>query len=888
MKRANATNKNLSLNNKILAIAKKPNEETLAKLNSSSSGLTPNFVEKNKDKYGKNAMDRTSSYLWYHSLFNAVINPFSLILIIIAILDIVIPKGGEFSPDWPCFGIAIGMLVISCSIKMFQEIRSNKASEKLHNMIETTTAVEREGKRMEIPLDEVVVGDIVHLASGDIIPADLKIIYAKDFFISQSALTGENEPIEKFANYQSAKSALECRNICFMGTTVATGSAQGVVIGVGQNTMFGNVSAQATKKRPATSFDKGIRNIGLLLLITTAIMVTIIYVVQGSIGKDWMGSLSFALALAIGLTPEMLPVIVTVNLAKEAFRLSKQKTIVKNIASIQSFGAMDVLCSDKTGTLTEDRIVLEKYLNIDGKEDRRVLMYAYFNSFFQTGLKNLIDKAIISKAEKDLLVHATNAFRKIDEIPFDFNRRRMSVVIQSPNKMNILITKGALEEMLAACSFVEINGKTVSLSNKIKDKIRNDVRLLNESGMRVVAIATNTKTYKDSHQFTVNDEENLKLLGYVALLDPPKLSAAKAIKELQQKGVEVKVLTGDNEYVAKYICSAVGLKGKKIITGNELYDMSDEKLQKIVMQYTIFARLSPEQKVRVVKAIKKNKHVVGFMGDGINDAPAMRAADISISVDTAVDIAKECADVILLEKDLTILSNGCVEGRKTYANIIKYIKMTISSNFGNMLSMLIASIWLTKYGIVPMAPEQILILNLLYDFAQIAMPWDNVDEDFYNKPRNWRANSILRFMLVMGPISSIFDIATFLIMFFALKWNNNSCENLFQTGWFLESLLTQTIVIIVLRSNKFPFHKTSPSLFVVLSLTLLFLVGIILTLVPGLEPIFTSLVDPTKADPTNNFVHPEIIGYIFLLGIGYVGLAQCTKVAYVKIFKDWL
>jgi Mg2+-importing ATPase len=581
---------------------------------------------------------------------------------------------------------------------MFQEIRSNKASEKLHDMIETTAAVERDGIRNETPIDEIVPGDIIHLAAGDMVPADLMILSAKDLFITQSTLTGESEPVEKMVGLNKVgecKNALEANNLCFMGTSVSSGSAKGLVLNTGNNTFFGRIARSISKKRPKTNFDKGIRSVSLLLLITTIVMVVVVFMLQGGLGvgaNRWFLSLTFSLALAIGLTPELLPMVVTVNLAKEAFRLSKQKTIVKNINSIQSFGATDILCTDKTGTLTEDRIVLERHINVEGKEDNRVLMYGFLNSHFQTGLKNLLDLAIIDKTKAAGFDHVRNEFTKIDEIPFDFQRRRMSVILANPNNQTQLITKGALEEVLTICDYAEYKGKTIKLNLILRTQIRKTVRELNEQGMRVIAIATNTKPLPKDRPFNVKDEDAMKLIGYIALLDPPKLSARKAILDLQKRGVHVKVLTGDNDAVAKYVCNQVGLKGKKILLGSDIETMSQSELEKKVMLVTIFARLSPEQKVRVVEAIKANKHVVGFMGDGINDAAAMRTADLGISVDTAVDVAKESADIILMEKDLTILGNGCVEGRKTYANIIKYIKMTVSSNFGNMLSMLVASI----------------------------------------------------------------------------------------------------------------------------------------------------------------------------------------------------
>lgn len=881
---------NAEQNDQLLGYAKKSNNEIFKIFNTSIHGLTNDRCEKLKEEHGLNDISSKKTHHWYNHLASAFLNPFSIILTIIACLNLltVYISDSHDKEGWISFGIIIGMLILSGFIKLFQEIRSSKASEKLKDMIKTTTAVERNDIRMEIPIEDVVPGDLIHLAAGDMVPADMIIIQAKDLFVTQSALTGESESIEKFVgnpNNIEHKNALDCNNLCFMGTSVASGTAIGVVLNTGQKTFFGKVARLLSKKRPKTNFDKGLRTVSLLLLITILIMTSIIFILQGALNKSiegtsghWIQALTFALALAIGLTPEMLPMIVSVNLAKEAFRLSKQKTIVKNINSIQSFGAMDVLCTDKTGTLTEDRIVVERYVDIDNKTSTKVLQYGYLNSYFQTGLKNLLDVSIINKAKETKIDDEYSKYQKIDEIPFDFQRRKMSVVVKrKSNDERILITKGAPEEILSICSHVEYKDKIIPLTDKIIKKVKSIVNSLNENGMRVIAISTNYEKLL-TETFTTKDENNMTLIGFAAFLDPPKISAKKAILGLQRKGVQIKVLTGDNEAVSKYICSQVGINAKNILLGNQIDDMSNDELKNRVGKVNIFAKLSPEQKARVISAIKSNKHTVGFMGDGINDAAAMREADIGISVDTAVDIAKESADVILLEKDLTILTQGATEGRKTYANIIKYIKISVSSSFGNMLSMLVASLWLPFQ---PMMAVQILILNLIYEFSQFMVPWDNVDIDFLTKPRNWSARSILKFMLIMGPVSSIYDIISFSIMYYGLGWGRNDSSTIinFQTGWFLVSLLTQTLVIIILRTKHVPLFKSYPSTPVSLSLTILMIVGFALVLIPGLNPIFGSLAFQ------NGYI---FIGCSFAIAACYSLTAQFTKMGYVKLFNSWL
>ncbi len=874
-------------NSKLIKFSNKNVGEIFSELNSSEKGLNKKNLDKNINRFGTNKIKTEKAKHWYNFLYDGFVNPFSLILLVIAVLNIGVPEnnGKWFQPDinsWISFSVIMSIVLISGIIKIFQEYRSSKSANKLKEMIKVTTAIERDGVKKEIPIDQVVVGDIVHLAAGDMIPADIRIIYSKDLFINQSSLTGESEPIEKFSsNKGHVQNALECQNMCFMGTNVANGSGKGIVVSTGQDTYFGKIAKSINRKKPQTNFDKGIKSVSFIIIISMIIMSLLVFILKGLLGNEinpWINALLFSLATAIGIVPEMLPMIVTLNLAREAFRLSKQKTIVKNINSIQSFGAMDVLCTDKTGTLTEDKVILERHLNLNNQEDNRVLVYAYLNSYYQTGLKNLLDLAIISKSESVGFNDWLFKFNKIDEIPFDFKRRRMTVVLQDSAKEIQIVTKGAIEEVISSCTCAEIDGKTVKLNQELINKIKANVTKLNKEGMRVIAIATNSERITKVNNFTVADESNLKLVGYVAFLDPPKASAAKAVNSLLKRGVNIKILTGDNGYVAKHICDAVGVKSKKILLGDDVENMSDEQLKKQVEEVNIFAKLSPEQKARIVLILKSNKHVVGYMGDGINDASAMKVADIGISVDTAVDIAKDTSDVILLEKDLTILDNCVVEGRKTFANIMKYIKISVSSNFGNILSVLVATMWL-RFN--PIAPTQILILNMINEFGLFSIPWDSVDDSYIEKPQDWKAKEILKFMLFIGPISSIFDITFFLIMYFGFNWQGQTDLqiSLFNTSWFLLSVLTQISIFYILRTKKIPIFQSSASAPVTLTFLCFSLVGFIFALTPGLENIgFVSLATHS----------PEIIGYVFCVLAGYCLVGQLGKTLYIKKFNTWI
>lgn len=862
----------------------------------SENGLREEQIEKKVDQFGLNTIANKNKVTWYKTLFSAFVTPFTLILLVVGLLSILLPLWTEKSIDishWVSFGIIMGMIFLSGTLNFVQNFKSGKASEKLNEMINTTAAVEREGIKKEIPIQDIVPGDIIHLAAGDMVPADMRLLYAKDLFITQSALTGESEPVEKVATIpEKVTNALHCNNICFMGTTVASGSAYGIAVQTGRNTFLGKVAKAVGAKRPQTSFDKGIKKVSHIILITMAIMCVIIFLIKGLRNQfdtsfdpnknAWIESLTFSLAAAIAIIPEMLPMIITLNLTKEAIKFSKQKAIIKNVNAIQTFGAMDVLCTDKTGTLTEDHIILQEHLNAEGKEDEIVLLYGCINSYHQTGLKNLIDKAIVERAEQKRIMNKVQQYKKIDEIPFDFERRRMSIIVSDNDGNKRLITKGASEEVLNVCSKVLVKGKVLNLTKSWETKIKAQIAKLNEKGMRVICVATNHEPLLKNEAFSDEDEKDLMLVGYIALLDPPKMSAKSAVKDLIAKGVQVKILTGDNEKVTKYICHELGLGFNKILLGDDIEKMSFDDLKEKVKDVTIFAKLSPEQKANIVLALKANKHVVGFMGDGINDAPAMRAADIAISVDTAVDIAKESADVILLEKDLEILGNGALQGRRTFANIMKYIKISLSSNFGNMLSLLIAACWLPFN---PLMPIQIIFMNLFYDFTQLSIPWDAIDNKFLQTPKNWNAMSIIKFMVILGPVSTIFDVITFATLYFGFGYNSPEHVMLFNAGWFIEAAVSQTVIIHVLRSRQTAYIQTNPSLPVIIATCASMVLLAATPFIPGLNYGLQFVNQTNVTCYLNSWFWLILIGII----LGYIIMAELTKRVYMKVnHNEWI
>ncbi|BFK82336.1 magnesium-translocating P-type ATPase [Clostridium baratii] len=856
-------------------------EQLYLKMDTSEKGLDESRVDILRDQFGLNEISHEKKDSVGKKLFEAFINPFTIVLFVLGIISlftdvILVPKDQR---DYSSVVIICIMVTISGVLRFVQELRSSKAAEELKAMVHTTVDVERNGRK-EISLQELVPGDIVYLAAGDMIPADVRIIRAKDLFVGQSALTGESEPVEKFGgelSYEEAKdnNPLELNNLAFMGTNVISGSALALVITTGDGTYFGEIGKSLTGKKVKTNFDIGVNKVSFLLIKFMAIMVPIVFFLNGFTKGSWLQAFLFALSVAVGITPEMLPMIVTTNLAKGAYAMAKRKTVVKKLDSIQNFGSMDILCTDKTGTLTQDKIILERHLDINGKTDDRVLRHGFLNSYYQTGLKNLMDLAIIDHAIKYGMKELESKYVKVDEIPFDFSRKRMSVVLKDKNSKIQLITKGAIEEMLDISSYVEDDGKVLPLTKEIREKIIKTVNKLNSEGMRVIGIAQKTEN-QGREEFSVNDEKDMVLMGYMGFLDPPKETTTKAIKALKDYGVGVKVLTGDNEAVTACVCSQVGIKNKKILLGSEIENMDDSELQKKVEETDIFAKLSPNQKTRIVTSLRENGHTVGFLGDGINDAGAMRAADVGISVDTAVDIAKESADIILLEKDLMVLEGGVLEGRKTFGNIIKYIKMTTSSNFGNMLSVLVASAFLP---FLPMLPIQILVLNLIYDISQIVIPWDNMDEDYLKVPRKWDASSIARFMVIFGPTSSIFDITTFLVMWFVYGCNSASnphLVSLFNTGWFVESLWTQTLIIHMIRTKKIPFVQSRASSPVIAMTVIALIVG---TIIP-----FTALGGALQMTELSG----SYFGILIITVIAYMLLCQLVKKIYIGKYKELL
>ncbi|MDD2191069.1 MAG: magnesium-translocating P-type ATPase [Bacteroidales bacterium] len=828
---------------KLLKSSTLTTEEIFDSFSTSITGLDEDGVEKKTKEFGLNLIQREQAPSWVKQLIAAFINPFIGILVIIAIIsfiiDVWIAKAGD--EDYKTVIVILAMVLISVFLRFIQEFKSNLAAEKLNKMVTTTATVVREGKGAhEIDFEEIVPGDIIRISAGDMIPVDARIIQSKDLFVNQTMLTGESLPVEKTSNVInniSNKPLHELENICLMGTNVLSGSAIIVAINTGSNTYFGAISKSVTEKRADTSFDKGINKISWLLIRYMLVMVPLVFLINGVMKGDWLEALLFAIAVAVGLTPEMLPMIVTTNLAKGSVNMSKYKVIVKRLNAIQNIGAMNVLCTDKTGTLTLDNIVLEKYVNIMGFEDDEVLSWAYLNSFYQTGVESLMDNAILKHAElyEELKIED---FEKLDEIPFDFNRRRLSVILEKNDGQHLLICKGAVEEMLDICSYAFdpaedeklqiFTDEIIPLDTKTRDLILREANKMNEDGIRVLLLAVREFDPRPL-DYGVNDESDLVVVGLIGFLDPAKPSANQAIAKLHDLGVDVKVLTGDNEIVTKKICKDVGIPINKIVLGTELDDISDEDLIRDIDDISIFAKLNPFQKSRIVKILQAKGHTVGFLGDGINDAGALKDADVGISVDTAVDIAKESSDIILLENDLAVLKNGVVIGRRTFGNILKYIKMTTSSNFGNMFSMLGASAFLP---FLPMLPAQLLLQNLLYDVSQISIPWDRVDDEYINKPQQWDTSFLSKFILYIGPISSIFDYATFALMFFFFKANSPDHQALFQTGWFVEGLLSQTLIVHLIRTRKIPFIQSWATAPVVALTSLIMAIGIIIPFTP--------------------------------------------------------
>jgi len=868
----NSSNSNGSeLNKKIAAslleISKSPASEILQKLQTSELGLVESDAEDRIKQYGLNEISHDKVPTWYVLLLKSFRNPFILLLLFLAVVSFLLH-------NFQAVVIIVVMVTISVIIRFSQEFSSTKAAEKLKALVSTkATVLRREGKQ-DIDLKYVVPGDIIHLSAGDMLPADMRLITAKDLFVSQASLTGESLPVEKEAsiNGKGISNPIEMHNMCYMGTDVLNGTAMGVVVKTGNHTYFGSMAKNIVGYRPSTSFDIGINKVTWLLIRFVLIMVPAVFLINGFTKGDWLQALLFALSVAVGLTPEMLPMIVTANLAKGAVKMSHKKVIVKRLNAIQNFGAMDILCTDKTGTLTQNRIILDKYLDVDGEESDHVLNYGYLNSYYQTGLKNLLDHAILDHGEVESQLQMDKEFSKVDEIPFDFNRRRMSVVLERRGQ-HLLICKGAVEEIMSICTEVKTNGSIVPFSEDIKNRVIQLTKDLNEDGLRVLAIGYKEFPMQANKTYKTQDETSLILLGVLAFLDPPKHTTAQALATLKTYNVQVKVLTGDNELITRKTCKNVKLKIEGSLSGDQIEKMSDLELKNIVDKTTIFTKLSPLQKSRIIASLKSNKHTVGYLGDGINDAPALREADIGISVDSAVDIAKESADIIMIEKSLLFLGEGVIEGRKTFGNIIKYIKMAVSSNFGNVFSVLGASAFLP---FLPMQSIQLLVQNLLYDISQISLPFDNVEKDFLVIPRKWDPSGIARFMVFIGPISSIFDYTTFAIMWFFFAANSPEKQALFQSGWFIEGLLSQTLIVHMIRTPKIPFFQSMASLPLLLTTAIVMGVGIYIPysfVAPslGLVPL-----------PWSYFP------WLFSTLLCYCVLTQIVKVWFIKKFHYWL
>ncbi|WP_016256766.1 magnesium-translocating P-type ATPase [Yersinia pestis] len=899
MRKLEKTDANRSNNKKPFAIAleaKNSLEQTLFKLNTHLNGLTEEDARERLELYGINQVAHEKAPPAFLQLLAAFNNPFIFVLIILASISfftdywLPLQEGGE--TDLIGVSIIVTMVLISGLLRFWQEYRTNKAAEALKSMVRTTATVLRRGHygakptQQEIPINQLVPGDIILLSAGDMIPADLRLINSRDLFVSQAILTGEAIPVEKYdamgcvssksvdAGAGSEGELLELSNICLMGTNVASGTAMGVVVATGGHTYFGSLAKSIVGTRAQTAFDRGVNSVSWLLIRFMLVMVPIVLLINGFTKGDWTEAALFALAVAVGLTPEMLPMIVSSNLAKGAIAMARRKVVVKRLNAIQNFGAMDVLCTDKTGTLTQDRIILEHHLDVSGCNDNKVLQLAWLNSFHQSGMRNLMDQAVIKFSRGKPEIEALRNFNKVDELPFDFIRRRLSIVVKDAQQQQHLICKGAVEEMLSICTHVREGDDIFPLDAARRATLQALATQYNEDGFRVLLLATRELGAQVSPvPLNIDDERDLVVQGLLTFLDPPKESAAAAIAALRENGVAVKVLTGDNPIITAKICRDVGLEPGEPLNGRDIEAMDEATLAREVELRTVFTKLTPLQKSRVLKMLQSNGHTVGFLGDGINDAPALRDADVGISVDTGTDIAKESADIILLEKDLMVLEAGVIKGRETFGNIIKYLNMTASSNFGNVFSVLVASAFIP---FLPMLAIHLLLQNLMYDISQLSLPWDKMDKEFLRKPRKWDAKNIGRFMLWVGPTSSIFDITTYALMWFVFAANSVEHQALFQSGWFIEGLLSQTLVVHMLRTQKIPFIQSTAALPVLLTTGLIMAIGIYIPFSPlgtlvGLEPL-----------PWQYF--PWLAGTL----ICYCIVAQLMKRFYIRRFGEWL
>ena len=847
-------------------------EKFVKENNFKKRGLTTSEARNNLAKYGKNMMKQKKPKQWYNYLLESLFSTFNLILLGIVVVlfytDVILSE----PPSYANIVVILILIFASTMLEFFEVYRSNKAAEKLKSLVSVKASVIRNGKVTKVQSSEVTVGDVVVLSAGDLIPADLRIIEAKDLYVVQSSLTGESDSVKKVAESEQnekIEDITDLDTICFMGTNVMSGSAKGIVFRVGDDTYFGKIADNITDEKPKTSFQQGIENVSKLLIRFMAVLIPITFIANAA-KHGTITAFTFAVAIAIGITPLLLPVILSSSLAKGATRMSKKKTIVKKLDSIQSFGAMNILCTDKTGTLTEDKIVLEKYLDIKGEEDTRVLKHAFLNSYFQTGLQGNIDEAVIARTAKTELKGIEENYEKIDEIPFDFSRRRLSVVV-SDGKKKQLITKGAVEEILSICTLVDYKGEVSEITREIKQNILKITKELNKQGLRVVAVCQKNDI-EGIESFSVKDECKMVLMGFIGFLDPPKESAKDAIARLNKDGIRVIVLTGDNEYVTKAICEKVNINTDKIILGSKIEKLSDTALKRHLKKTNVYAKLSPIQKARIVRVLKESGNVVGYMGDGINDAPSMHNAEVGISVDTAVDITKETADIILLEKDLDVLTDGVIEGRKTFGNLLKYIKMAVSFNFGEVLSVLIASILLPFF---PITPIQLLVQSLIYDIGQLSIPYDNVDKEYLEKSRVWNIKSLKRFMLYMGPTSSIFDLIVFASLWFVFGLRMPDAA-LFQSIWFSYGVVSNLVGLHIIRTAKTPFVKSNASKAV-------YATSIILSIVAIAIPFtFIGRYIGLTAIPFKYF------SVILCVPILYCFLASLVKRRYIKKYGEWV
>ena len=853
--------------NKYSEISKKTGEEVLKEYNTSENGITENKATELLEKNGPNVVVKNEKKSRLYFLFNSFKDKFIIILIVLAVIN-------YFLSDALSTYIILGIAVISALIRYFQDYSVYKFNQELKAKMYTTTNVVRGGKEKEIRVEKAVPGDIVHLSAGSMIPADIMLIDSKDLFVNQSVFTGESVPVEKVAqNTNDAKEIFSISNVCLMGSSVVSGRATGVVIDTGFTTYLGRMSKEVETKKEPTNFEKGMNNITKMLIRYMLVVSVAVFVIYGFIRKDWLEAILFALSVAVGITPSMLPMIVNVNLTRGTKVLAKKKTLVKNINSIQNLGAIDVLCTDKTGTLTEDKIVLQKYIDVNGNEDTSILEYAYLNSYFGTGMKNLVDRAIITYGNEKNVKEIVNDYTKIDEIPFDYTRKRMSVVVKS-NKNNgyRMFTKGALEEILKVCTKVKYNGQVNELTPEMVEIVEQKAKEYAVQGMQVIAIASK-REYRGVNVFNVSDEANMTFIGFVAFLDPAKKDVKSTLKKLKNIGITTKILTGDNPYAANNICNLVGLENKETLLGTDIDKMSDEELAKKVEEVNVFARMNPLQKERIVKQLKNNGHVVGYMGDGVNDSPSLHIADVGISVNTATDIAKEAADIILLERSLKVIYEGVLEGRRVYGNIIKYMKMALSSDFGDVFSIVIASIFLP---FLPLLPIQMLLQDFLYDISQIAIPYDDVDKEFLEKPKKWSTKGISKFMNVMGITSSLIDVLAFLGFWFLFGYNASK-ETFFQTAWFVECLISETMIIHYVRTAKRPFIESRANKWLTLG-TFGTIIGTILTpILLHNIPSFHFEILPLK-----------YYGFVILLLAIYSVLVEIIKKIYIKKNGEWL